>query len=240
MEYAEHARPSWDRDNFDAVDPTPEEAVARAQYKLDAIRSGSVRLRPAGRFVGRAVGGVFWLLVAAGLLWAAYEFVTDRAGPGKFRGGVPYRREYKFLEREAVLQVRSDRRETRPYGLYGGRPGRPSRNVLNPAGEARDLDSKLIMNLQRGDVFLHELPGGGGWGDPLERDPEHVLEDVRNEFVSVEGAARDYGVVVRTESWTVDHAASAKRRQALRESRPTRADAPVLREDDVEPLGADW
>ena len=93
--------------------------------------------------------------------------------------------------------MRSDRRETRPYGLYGGRPGRPSRNTLNPEGEARDLDSKLIMNLQRGDVFLHELPGGGGWGDPLERDPDRVLEDARNEYVSVEGAACDYGVVVR-------------------------------------------
>ena len=161
----------------------------------------------------------------------SYELVTDRAGPGKFRGGVPYRREYRFLEREAVLQVRSDRRETRPYGLYGGRPGRPSRNTLNPEGEARDLDSKLIMNLQRGDVFLHELPGGGGWGDPLERDPDRVLEDARNEYVSVEGAACDYGVVVRTEDWTVDHEATAERRQALCESRPERSDAAVLRDD---------
>ena len=159
-----------------------------------------------------------------------FEFVTDRAGPGMFRGGAPYRRAYRFLEREAVLQVRTDRRETRPYGLYGGRPGGASRNVLNPDREARELDSKLIMNLERGDVFMYEMPGGGGWGDPLQRDPERVLEDVRNEFVSIDGAARDYGVVVCGESLTVDSVATATQRAALRESRGRSADAAVIRE----------
>ena len=53
----------------------------------------------------------------------AYEFVPDRAGAGQYRGGAPYRRTYRFLEREAVLQVRSDRHKIRPYGLYGGYPG---------------------------------------------------------------------------------------------------------------------
>ena len=62
----------------------------------------------------------------------SYEFVTDKAGPGKFRGGAPYRRIYRFTEDEAVLQVRSDRRTHRPYGLYGGYPGKPSVNILNP------------------------------------------------------------------------------------------------------------
>ena len=56
----------------------------------------------------------------------AYEFVPDKAGPGRYRGGVPFRRDYKFLEEEAVLQVRSDRRTHRPFGLYGGSPGMPS------------------------------------------------------------------------------------------------------------------
>ena len=62
----------------------------------------------------------------------AYEFVADRAGAGKYRGGTPYRRDYRFLEDEAILQVRSDRRTIRPYGLYGGNPGKPSSNHLNP------------------------------------------------------------------------------------------------------------
>ncbi len=148
-----------------------------------------------------------------------YEFLTDRAGAGKFRGGVPYRRDYRFLEREAVLQVRSDRKEHPPYGLYGGKPGHPSANALIRAnGESVSLDSKLIMNIEKGDVFCHELPGGGGHGDPLERDPERVLADVRNQFVSADGAKRDYGVVVDADNWTVDEGATRALRDTLREA----------------------
>src|SRR5580692_445969 len=115
----------------------------------------------------------------------AYEFIQDAMGPGKFRGGAPFRREYKLLTEEAVLQVRSDRRDFRPFGLYGGGPGRPSMNYLNPDENAPPLPSKLTMNMKKGDLFRHEVAGGGGWGDPLERDPALVLKDVRNEFVSL-------------------------------------------------------
>jgi N-methylhydantoinase B len=135
----------------------------------------------------------------------SYEFVTDRAGPGMYRGGVPYRREYRFLEREAILQVRSDRRTTQPYGLYGGQPGRPSRNMLNPQTQATELDAKLLMNIKTGDVFRHELAGGGGWGDPLEREVNRVCDDVRNGYVSVAGAESDYGVIVNERDFTVDY-----------------------------------
>ena len=148
-----------------------------------------------------------------------YELIPDRAGAGKYRGGVPYRRDYLFTEDEAVLQVRSDRRRFRPYGLYGGHAGRPSRNVLNPDKEARLLDSKLTMHLRRGDVFRHELPGGGGWGDPLDRDPSKVLSDVRNEYISVDGANRDYGVVIDTSTWIVDLVATQNLRESRRRSR---------------------
>jgi N-methylhydantoinase B len=166
----------------------------------------------------------------------SFEFLTDRAGPGKFRGGAPYRRDYRFLEREAVLQVRSDRRRFRPYGLYGGRPGRPSKNVLNPDTEARVLESKFIATLHRGDVLRHELAGGGGWGDPLERDPMRVLHDVRNGLVSPDGARRDYGVVIDTESWTVDEESTVRLRADLIDARGDVPPPEVSRDDDV---GAD-
>ena len=143
-----------------------------------------------------------------------YELIADRAGAGKYRGGVPYRRDYRFTEEEAVLQVRSDRRRFRPYGLYGGRPGQPSQNIMNPGNGAEPLDSKLTMTFRQGDVFRHELAGGGGWGDPLERNPEHVLADVRNEYVSVDGARRDYGVVIDDSAWSVDVAATEKLRKS--------------------------
>ena len=71
------------------------------------------------------------------LVVTAYEFVTDKAGAGKQRGGVPFRRDYRFLEHEGMLQVRSDRRDHRPFGLYGGSPGQPSENYLNPDGGNR-------------------------------------------------------------------------------------------------------
>lgn len=145
----------------------------------------------------------------------AYEFLTDRAGAGEYRGGAPYRRDYRFTEKEAILQVRSDRRAIRPYGLYGGRAGKPSMNYLNPDGNNQVLTTKPTMNITQGDVFRHELAGGGGWGDPYKRDPEAVLRDVRNELVTEAAAREEYGVVVDTEAWTVDQAAT----EALRAER---------------------
>ncbi|MCU0985452.1 MAG: hydantoinase B/oxoprolinase family protein [Acetobacteraceae bacterium] len=159
----------------------------------------------------------------------AYEFEADKAGAGKFRGGVPFRRDYRFLEEEGTLQVRSDRRVHRPFGLYGGSPGAPSENTLNPDAENRPLPSKLTMEIRRGDVFRHVLAGGGGWGDPLERDPAHVLRDVRNEFLSVAKAASDYGVVIAGDA--VDTAATARLRAELRAGRGWQEPPAVLRAD---------
>jgi N-methylhydantoinase B len=149
----------------------------------------------------------------------AYEFVADKAGAGKYRGGVPFKRDYRFLEDEAVLQVRSDRRDHRPFGLYGGSPGGASENYFNPDDENRVLPGKFTMTIRKGDVFRHVLAGAGGWGDPLERDPAKVLKDVRNELLSPEKAADDYGVVVDTQHWAIDEAATAKRREELRRAR---------------------
>ena len=75
------------------------------------------------------------------------------------------------------------------------------------------------MTCRRGDVVRWVLPGGGGWGDPLERAPRRVLRDVRNELVSAAGAERDYGVVVDTERWKVDETATGKLRARRRAER---------------------
>src|ERR671935_2750101 len=159
----------------------------------------------------------------------AYEFVADKAGAGEYRGGGAFRGGYKFLEEEGVLQVRSDRRTHRPFGLYGGSPGMPSENYLNPDGENRPLPSKFTMTIKRGDVFRHVLAGAGGWGDPLERDPAAVLRDVRNELLSSARAAADYGVVIV--AGKVDAAASAKRRSEIRAARGWREGPAVQRDD---------
>jgi N-methylhydantoinase B len=172
------------------------------------------------------------------LMVTAYEFVTDKAGAGKFRGGVPFRRDYHFLESEGMLQVRSDRRDHRPFGLYGGGQGQPSENYLNPDSGRGLLPSKLTMTIRKGDVFRHVLAGGGGWGDPLERDPEAVLSDVQNEYLSANRAKADYGVIIDIKAWRVDAAATSRHRGEMRAVRGWREVPKVQWHDPAYPIGA--
>ena len=157
----------------------------------------------------------------------AFEFATDGGGPGQYRGGVPYRRDYRFTEEEAVLQVRSDRHTHRPYGLWGGSPGAPSQNVGDPYGAARPLPSKFTTTIRRGEMFRHQLPGSGGWGDPLARDPAAVLRDVRNEFVSIAAAASEYGVILLPSPLRIDVDATDQQRAALMAARGWTSVPPV-------------
>jgi N-methylhydantoinase B len=110
-----------------------------------------------------------------------YGLVPDSGGAGRFRGGLAYERAYELLADEAVLTIRSDRRAHRPWGLAGGEPGAPSSNVVrSPDGTERTLPTMPMeaVKLRRGDVFHHVSAGGGGYGDPHERDPERAREDV--------------------------------------------------------------
>lgn len=160
-----------------------------------------------------------------------YELVGDRGGAGKFRGGAPYRRAYRFLGDEAVISVRSDRRDIRPYGLYGGYPGGVSMNILTRAGgEPEIYPAKFYGQIRRGDLFVHETAAGGGWGDPLEREPGRVLRDVLNEFVSADEAGALYGVVLAADGRSVDGAATASLRDRIRDARGWRETPFALRE----------
>jgi N-methylhydantoinase B len=118
-----------------------------------------------------------------------------------------------------VLQVRSDRRRFQPYGLYGGRAGKPSWNWLDAEGERRELPSKFCTTIRCGQLFRHEVAGAGGFGDPLERDPMAVARDVRNEVVSVAAARADYGVIVEARSFEVDRAGTERLRDEMRTAR---------------------
>jgi N-methylhydantoinase B len=93
------------------------------------------------------------------------------------------------------------------------------------------------MTIKRGAVFRHCLPGSGGWGDPLERDPAKVLADVGNEFVSLAAAATEYGVVIDPATRTVDTAATLRRRARMRAQRGWSTPPAVVRE--VEPVFAE-
>ena len=168
----------------------------------------------------------------------AYEFIPDRSGAGKYRGGAAVRRDFRLLADESVLQVRSDRSAVRPYGLYGGQPGKPSLNLLDPDGARERLPGKFNHPFRAGEVFRHQVAGAGGWGDPLDRDPAAVLRDVRNEFVSVNAAREEYGVVVDTDAWSVNESATVRRREEIRNARGWTEVPAMLREESPPPAAA--
>ena len=112
--------------------------------------------------------------------------LADTGGAGRYRGGLGLVREYEILSDEAILNVRSDKRRLPPHGLFGGRPGSASWNYVNPGRSDRVLPVLMteVEKLKCGDVFRHEMSGGGGYGEPLDRDPEGVLRDVIEEKVT--------------------------------------------------------
>ena len=127
-----------------------------------------------------------------------YALVPDTGGPGRFRGGLAIVREYRLLADEAILTMRSDKREFPPHGLFGGQPGAPSINVVNPGTE--DIVLPVLptepRTMRKGDLFRHVMAGGGGYGDPMERDPERVLDDVVEDRITIDHAEKAYGVVI--------------------------------------------
>lgn len=125
-----------------------------------------------------------------------YAFVPDSCGAGHWRGGIGLRRSYRILAPEALLQMRTDRVAFRPYGLAGGEPGGPSRNSIKIDGEVRPLPGKVTMTVPQGAVIVHDQAGGGGFGDPFTRDPELVLEDVKDGKITAEFARDRHGVVI--------------------------------------------
>jgi N-methylhydantoinase B len=125
-----------------------------------------------------------------------YAIVPDTGGPGRFRGANAQVREFRYLGPSTTIQLRSDKRRFRPYGLAGGAAGSPSLNVIDP-----DTATKLVLptigpsQIRTGEVFRHVLAGGGGWGEPFDRDPALVAADVESGKLTPDSARRDYGVV---------------------------------------------
>jgi N-methylhydantoinase B len=123
-----------------------------------------------------------------------YGLVPDSGGAGKHRGGLAIERVWRCLTPETSLIVRSDRAAHPPYGLQGGRSGSLSSNVLrHPDGTEETLPSMFSITIGEGDVYVHHMAGGGGWGDPHERDPQRIADDVADGKVTPEAAEREYG-----------------------------------------------
>ena len=120
-------------------------------------------------------------------------------------------REYG-VEGETMLQIRSDRNTVAPYGLFGGRRGGLGHNILNPGPRQRIIHSKATVCLQSG--YRSERAGGGGWGCPLDRDPERIWQDVLDEKITREFAELEHVVVIGERG--PDLAGTKRLREALR------------------------
>lgn len=147
-----------------------------------------------------------------------YESITDSGGAGKNRGGNGVRISYCFLEKGQIA-IHDDRWFVKPWGVNGGEPGLRSRKMLvRTDGTTIPLPSKCDdIEVLPGDVLHYDTWGGGGWGDPLERDAAVVGLDVRRGLVSVEGARR-YGVIC-TATGVVDSDATETLRAQIRGAR---------------------
>ena len=143
-----------------------------------------------------------------------YETIPDSGGAGRHRGGNALRVAYRFLE-PGEISLHDDRWLTYPWGVNGGAPGQRSRKTLLRADGSREiLPSKCDrVRVLENDLLLFETWGGGGWGDPLTREPLLVARDAQRGLLSREGA-RAYGVVL-TESLGIDDDASVALRAAL-------------------------
>ena len=127
-----------------------------------------------------------------------YAVRPDSGGPGFHRGGAGVIRDVRVLCERAELATRMENTLVAPYGVAGGLAGRTGRITLNP-GTPRERELAPLGDgiiLERGDLLRFETCGGGGWGDPLARDPERVRQDVARGIITARGAREDYGVVL--------------------------------------------
>lgn len=164
-----------------------------------------------------------------------YETVPDSGGPGLHRGGNGIQMTYRFLEK-GTIAIHDDRWFTMPWGVNGGEPGGRARKILERAdGTSTVVGNKVEdIAIEAGDRLHFITWGGGGWGDPLERDPALVALEVEQGLVTIEGARR-YGVVIA--GGVVDAADTAALRAEIRAARPP-ASGPFNFGPDIETLRA--
>ncbi|MCI4397045.1 MAG: hydantoinase B/oxoprolinase family protein [Thermoprotei archaeon] len=150
-----------------------------------------------------------------------YELnVSDGTGHGKFRGGFGVRKDYKVLSNKAYLTLSIGRSKFPPWGVGMGLNGTPNYAVIIKSnGESMKVRRIANYEMLKGDLVSLRSGGGGGWGDPLERDPKLVATDVKNEYITIEQARNIYGVVIDPRSSEVDYKETQALREKLKEQR---------------------
>jgi N-methylhydantoinase B len=147
-----------------------------------------------------------------------YGIHRDSGGPGRWRGGCGIVREIELLGSDATLMLRLTNCVHPPFGMNGGMSGRAGRFTMNPGTPDERRLPMLAegVEMRRGEILRIETPGGGGVGHPFDRPVERVLRDVLGEFISVESALQDYGVVIDVENERVDVEATEEIRNTRR------------------------
>jgi N-methylhydantoinase B len=153
----------------------------------------------------------------APVLVKKWALVPDSGGPGKFRGGLGMIEEVTTFSRSRATTILF-KRKSPPWGFGGGGNGRPGKNVFFPGTNKCKIASTVALDMAKGELVRVVSGGGGGWGDPLDRDPEHVLRDVVFGYVTPKGARKDYGVVVKRD-FTIDSKGTEQLRTQIRKSR---------------------
>ncbi len=149
-----------------------------------------------------------------------YGLASGTGGPGRWRGGMATQMEFQVFTPNTRITARNrDRCRFQAWGILGGKAGRASEMMVNPG----QPHQRLLNNIDTfaagpGDIIRITSPGGGGRGDPLDREPERVLRDVVCAYITEEAAERDYGVVIR--DGILDEAATAALRANRRSNTP--------------------
>jgi len=134
-----------------------------------------------------------------------YGLVPNTDGPGRFRGGLGLTRELTVLDHSPTMTLGSDRLKIPPWGLAGGEPGGTVGSYIEKPDGAREmLPSKVTRSVEPGTRIVLRTAGGGGYGDPKQRDPQKVGQDVREGFIDIQRAEEHYGVVIDKGSGDVD------------------------------------
>jgi N-methylhydantoinase B len=154
------------------------------------------------------------------LLVETRELLADSGGPGRMKGGIGQREVFRVPDDKYAplppvnLGIQAGRHIHPPKGLFGGNPGAKAQFLVNGVPG----DSFGLTQLKPGDVVTIDAAGGGGYGNPLEREPERVEDDVIEGYVSLEKAREEYGVIINPKTLTLDEEATRKLRDTLRKA----------------------
>ena len=201
----------------------------RILYEWPAAGTGATRSNDGNNVLRTFAEGDFNSIHSVEVIESGYplrvrqsSIRTGSCGEGQYRGGCGLLREIEVRAEKGQLSVLSDRNLIPPYGVSGGFAGAPNRFTVVRDGD--ELEPSIIPGkvsgfpLRRGDIVRVQTSGGGGWGDPLVRDPQLVADDVRQGLVTREQAAERFGVVLDA-TGAIDAALTTARKQKLRAKR---------------------